>query len=232
MKTNLLILPVFLAVFLGHALVPGAQAQNPFKKSQSDLEARIGENRLRLEERQLREGKAIPPWVLSRAAGIVIMHHVKVGVGFGAEVGNGVALIKNTAGEWGPPAFVSLSKGSWGAQIGANESTTFIVFMTLESLRLLKGGGADVGVGLEAIAGPHDAGGDVGNISLQKPILVYTDARGAYVGATLQAGALVGANKKNQTLYGADMDTILFSGRVRPTAAGKKLIDALTRYMQ
>lgn len=208
-----------------------AQAQNPFKKTQSDLEARIGENRLRLEERQLRRGQAIPPQVLAQARGIVILHHVKVGVGFGAEIGNGVAVVKDSNGSWGAPAFVTLSKGSWGAQIGANEAVTFMVLMTEESLRVLRDGGAgDAGVDVSAIAGPLDAGGEVGTISVREPVLIYSREKGAFIGASFQAGALIGAKKKNRTLYNATSDQILFSGQVKPTPAGWKLIETLNKY--
>lgn len=208
-----------------------ALAQNPFKKTQADLEARIGENRLRLEERQLRRGQAIPASILAQARGLVILRNVKVGVGFGAEIGNGVALVKDSSGSWSPPAFMSLSKGSWGAQIGANETITFIVLMTEESLRLLRNGGSgDAGVDVKAVAGPLDTGGEAGTISLREPVLIYSSAKGAFIGASFQAGALVGSKKKNQTLYNANSDQILFSGQVKPTPAGWKLIEALNKF--
>ena len=205
--------------------------KNPFKKTQPDLEVRIGENRLRFEERQLRRGEAIPPRVIAQARGIVILHHVKVGMGFGAELGNGVAVVKDTNGNWGPPAFVTLSKGSWGAQIGANEAVTIMVLMNEDGLRILRDGGAgDAGVELNAVAGPMETGGEAGTISLREPVLIYSSAKGAFIGASFEAGALIGARNKNQTLYGTTSDQILFSGRVKPTPAGWKLIESLNKH--
>lgn len=224
---NLLLPIVFAASLLASPVV----AQNPFKRTQSDLEARIGENRLRLEERQLRRDQAIPAGILAQARGLVILRNLKVGVGFGAEIGNGVAIVKDSTGSWGPPAFMTLSKGSWGAQIGANETITFIVLMTEESLRLLRNGGAgDAGVDVKAVAGPLGTGGEAGTVSLREPVLIYSSAKGAFIGASFQAGALIGARKKNMTLYNANSDQILFSGRVKPTPAGWKLIEALNKY--
>ena len=49
------------------------------------------------------------------------------------------------------------------------------------------------------------------------------------IGAALQAGAVVEAKKKNDTLYGAALEEILFSGRVAPTAAGAALIATLNQ---
>ncbi len=206
----------------------GGALANPFKKSQEDLEIRISENRLRFERRQLMRGGAIPQQVLAEARGIVIMHQVKAGLGIGAEFGNGVASVKRTDGTWGTPGFVSLSKGSYGIQIGANEVVTIMVLMTEESLQLLKGGGSgNVGLSVEAVAGPLDAGSAIDSTMIQKPVLVYSDAQGAFIGAAFQAGAIVESKKKNETAYGASLERILFSDRFRPTVAGAALIKVL-----
>ena len=214
------------------ALAQPAHAQGPFKKkSANELETRISENRLLLENRQLRADQASPKEVLNAAHGIVILHQVKAGLGIGAEIGNGVALVRNSAGQWGAPAFITSTKGSWGFQIGADESITFLVLMTNESLRLLRDGGAGaVGVNLEAVAGPYDAGGDAGSITMRKPVLVYSNAKGAFAGASIGAGGIVSSKKKNKTAYGSDMETILFSGRVAPTPAGTLLIRRINEY--
>lgn len=207
---------------------PGAAFANPFKKSQGELESRINENRLRFEQRQQRRGEAIPWRVMSAARGIVIMHQVKAGLGIGAEFGNGIASVKRADGTWGTPGFVSLSKGSYGLQIGANEVVTIMLLMTDESLKLLQGGGSgNVGLSVEAVAGPLDAGGDLDSNSLQKPILVYSDAKGAFIGAAFQAGAIVEAKRKNDTFYRTNLDQILFSGQVQPSQAGVALIKTL-----
>ncbi|MDF1823432.1 MAG: lipid-binding SYLF domain-containing protein [Verrucomicrobiales bacterium] len=217
-----------LAAFVLILCFPGAASANPFKKSREDLELRIVENQRRFERRQQRASEAIPWRVMNAARGIVIMHQVKAGLGVGAEFGNGVASVKRADGTWGTPGFVSLSKGSYGFQIGANEVVTIMLLMTDESLKLLQGGGSgNVGLSVEAVAGPHDAGGDFDSHSLLKPILVYSDAKGAFIGAAFQAGAIVEAKKKNETLYGASLDQILFSGRVGPTRAGASLMTVL-----
>ena len=213
-------------------LIHSADAQGPFKKkSQNDLENRISENRIRLEQRQLRPDQAIPRGILNAAHGIIILHHVKAGLGFGADLGNGVALVRNRAGQWSPPAFISMNKGSWGFQIGADESVTFMVLMTEESLRILRDGGAgSVGASLGATAGPLDASADAGSISGRKPVLIYSDSKGAFAGATISAGGIVSSKKKNQTVYGTSMETILFSGRVPRSPAGELLIRRLNEY--
>lgn len=200
-------------------------------QSRSKLEERIEMNRIRLEERQNRPETAIPPHILRAAKGIVILNQVKAGFVIGAEVGNGVALVKDANGRWSAPAFISLAKGSWGLQIGADNSVTFMLLMTDESLNLLRGGNApSVGVGFEATAGPVTAGGDFDTTTLRKPVFIYSSSKGAFAGASLEAGAIAGASKKNRQMYDLSMDRILFGGVAAPSPKGKQLIETIDKY--
>lgn len=208
-----------------------AQIKNPLKKSAADLESRIDENRIRFEERQAHKGKRIPAQILANARGIVIIHKVKAGLGIGGEIGNGVALVKKEDGTWSAPAFVSLAEGSFGFQIGAGETKAVLVLMTDESLNLLRQGiSADIGVEIEATAGPFNAGGDLDTTTLKKPVLVYSDSAGAFVGASLKTGGIVGAKTKNKTAYGMYLNKILFTGTAQTTEAGKNLIAVIEKY--
>ena len=49
-------------------------------------------------------------------------------------------------------------------------------------------------------------------------------------GRSIQAGALIGDKKKNETVYGEKMEAILFSGRAQPTPAGLQLIESLNAF--
>lgn len=202
-----------------------------FNKSQGQLEERIDMNRIRLEERQVRAEHAIPPQVLRAAKGIVILNKVKAGFIVAAEVGNGIAMVKNAHGQWSAPAFITTGKGSWGFQIGANNSVTFLLLMNDESLNLLRGGnGASVGMNLEAVAGPLGAGGDIETLTLKKPVLVYSSSAGAFAGISLQAGAIAEAANKNRNFYGVTMGQILFGGTTKATTNGNALIRTLEKY--
>lgn len=222
-------LPRFLLVIVPVLL---AMASNGFAdKSKEELDERIRANVARLTERQ-QDGKwAIPPQVLAQAKGIVILHSVKAGFIVGAEVGNGVAVVRHANGTWGAPAFVALVNRSFGFQAGADEAVTILCLMTEQSLKVIHhGANVEVGIDLEAAAGPLGAGGEFTSATLQKPVLVYTSEKGAFAGASIQAGALIGDKKKNETVYGEKMEAILFSGQAQPTPAGLQLIEALNAF--
>jgi lipid-binding SYLF domain-containing protein len=82
-------------------------------------------------------------------------------------------------------------------------------------------------------AGPvgRDASVDT-DVLLKAGILSYSRSRGLFAGVSLK-GAIVGPMKNlNETYYGEDAttDDILFSGKVKPTKAGKELINFLKKY--
>ncbi len=214
------------------AITPLQAQQDLLAKNKADLEVRISQNRARLDQRQIDPAKAIPAAVLAAAKGVVILNQVKAGLVIGAEVGNGVVILKDAQGNWGPPAFVTIGKGSFGFQIGASETISFFILMTDESLKLVRGGGAGgIGVSLKAAVGPLGAGGDIGSASLRKPVLVYSNVKGAFAGASIDTGGLIGSEKRNQVAYdGMNMEQILFSGNAVITPAGKLLGDALSFY--
>lgn len=200
-------------------------------KSKEELEERISANLARLTERQQDAKWAIPPQVFAQAKGIVILHSVKAGFIVGAEVGNGVAIVRKADGTWGAPAFVALVNRSFGLQAGADESVTILCLMTEQSLKVIHhGANVEVGIDLEAAAGPLGAGGEITSATIQKPVLVYTSEKGLFAGASIEAGALIGDKKKNETVYGEKMDAILFSGQGQPTPAGLRLIEALNAF--
>lgn len=202
----------------------------PFKKTPAELDAKFAAAELRLQELQAKPGKAIPSAVLANAQGIVIIRKLKVGLGFGAEAGGGVALVKNN-GAWSAPAFVSAAEGSWGMQFGAQDSDIIMVFMTQKSLDLLRqGGDANLGVEIQATVGPIDSGVDIDTDDLNSPILVYTDAAGGFAGVALKAGGIVGASKKNLTYYGIRMKEILFSGTTPISEKAFRLITTIEKH--
>lgn len=224
LSLNRSLLPVLLGVFL--------MSSNGFaEKSKEELEERIIANLSRLEDRQSDPRWAIPAQVIANAKGIVILNSVKAGFIVGAEVGNGIAIVRKADGTWGAPAFVALVNRSFGFQGGADESVTILCLMTEHSLKMIHhGANAEVGIDLEAAAGPLGAGGEITSTTIQKPILVYTSQKGAFAGASVQVGALIGDKKKNEIIYGEKMDAILFSGQAQPTPAGQRFIQTLNAY--
>lgn len=203
----------------------------PFRKSAEKLDLRIRRASERFVEMQADPKKRIPADVIAKAHGIIILHKVKAGLGIGGEAGNGVAMVRNkTTSAWSAPAFIASAEGSYGLQIGAQESVIIYLLMNETALKPLLGGSLDVGVDVAATAGPNDTGGKIDTTTMQAPILVYSSAEGLFAGAAFKGGGILPAQKNNEVYYGRNMNDILFDPAIRPTATGQHLIDVLRTY--
>lgn len=204
---------------------------NPLKKTSEKLDQRIRRSADRFIEMQTEPGKRIPADLLARARGIIILHKFKAGLLVGGEAGNGVALVrdKNT-GAWSAPAFISSAEGSYGLQIGAQESTIVLLLMNETGLKPLLGGSVNIGVDVAATAGPFDEGGKIDTTTIQQPILVYSSSGGLFAGAAFKGGGILPEQKSNEMFYARAMNDILFDPAVRPNATGQHLIDVLETY--
>ena len=203
----------------------------PFEKSAEKLDLRVRRSAERFIEMQAEPKKRIPAELLARAQGIIILHKVKAGLGIGGEAGNGVALVRNkTTGAWSAPAFISSAEGSYGLQIGAQESDIIFLLMNESALKPLLGGSINVGVDVAATAGPIDEGGDFDTTTMKSPILVYSNSGGLFAGAAFKGGGILPAQKNNELYYGRNMNDILFDPAIRPSATGQHLIDVILTY--
>jgi lipid-binding SYLF domain-containing protein len=220
---------LFLALLFALAAGPGSA--NPLKKSTEKLDLRIRRSAERLIEMQKEPGKRIPSDLLARAQGIIILHKFKAGLVVGGEAGNGVALVRNKmTGLWSAPAFISSAEGSYGLQIGAQESTIVLLLMNETGLKPLLGGSVDIGVDVAATAGPFDEGAKIDTTTIKDPILVYSSAGGLFAGAAFKGGGILPAHKNNDLFYGRTMNDILFDPTVRPNPTGQHLIDVIETY--
>jgi len=218
---------LFVSLLGGPSLV---QAQG-FKKDPEKLDERIRRNTEYLVALQRNPQTRIPPQILSRARGIILLHQVKAGLGIGFQAGGGMASVRDPqSGAWSPPAFVSNVEGSYGFQIGGQKSDTVLLLMDDRGMELLKGGGAKIGVNVRATAGPSSAGGEFKVDSILEPILVYSDAGGLYAGAAIEGGGIGPADKANAVYYGFSMREVLFEGKGHWTEAGKELIEKIIAY--
>ena len=220
-----------LALALLFAFATGPGFGNPLKKSTEKLDLRIRRSAERLIEMQKEPGKRIPSDLLARARGIIILHKFKAGLVVGGEAGNGVALVRNQmTGLWSAPAFISSAEGSYGLQIGAQESTIVLLLMNETGLKPLLGGSVDIGVDVAATAGPFDEGAKIDTTTIKDPILVYSSAGGLFAGAAFKGGGILPAQKNNDLFYGRPMNDILFDPAVRSNPTGQHLIDVIETY--
>ncbi len=152
---------------------------------------------------------AIPPQVLQKARGIVIMNQFKAGFIFGATGGYGVILVKhpeNTVrsgdNPWSIPVILHGGGLDFGLQAGGRTIETIYVLTDDETPRRLFHDRFNVGVDAKAVAGPkYTEVESVNKDILATPVLVYTKTKGLYAGATIKAGYLSRDDEANGIFY-------------------------------
>jgi lipid-binding SYLF domain-containing protein len=148
--------------------------------------------------------KGIPSNLLADAAGIAVVPNViKVGFIFGGRHGTGVLLLRDESGRWSNPAFISLTGGSIGWQIGAQSTDVILVFKNRKSIDGIMEGKFTIGADAAAVAGPVGRRVEGATDSLLKAeIYSYSRSRGLFAGVSLEGSALQIDDAANSAYYG------------------------------
>jgi lipid-binding SYLF domain-containing protein len=94
----------------------------------------------------------IPPALLNNAQGIAVIPGViKAGFIVGGRRGRGVLSVRTESGGWSSPAFVTLTGGSIGWQIGVQSTDIILVFKSRKNIETLMKGKFTLGA--DACAG-------------------------------------------------------------------------------
>jgi lipid-binding SYLF domain-containing protein len=136
--------------------------------------------------------KGIPPALLGNANGIAIIPNViKAGFILGGRYGTGVLLVRNSDGSWSNPAFVSITGGSVGWQIGVQGIDIILVFKSSRSIEHIMTGKFTLGADASIAAGPVGREASAAtDVQLKSEIYSYSRSRGLFAGISL-AGAVL-----------------------------------------
>src|SRR5579871_4950303 len=173
--------------------------------------------------------KGIPEEVLEHAKCVaVIPHMVKGGFVFGAKGGKGVATCR-TADGWSAPAFITISGGSWGLQIGVEAVDVVMIIQNDKGMQRLLSSNFQVGGDASAAAGPVGRHAEAGtDWKMDTEILTYSRAKGAFAGLTLEGASIRQDNDSRRAIYGHKVTTrSLLLGKVPVPASAQSFLDAV-----
>lgn len=165
--------------------------------------------------------KGIPRKLLSGAnAIIVIPSMVKGGFIVGAKHGRGVLSTKLEDGSFSNPAFITMSGGNIGWQIGVESIDLVFLVMNREGVDSLLSDKFTVGGNLSVAAGPVGRNADAAtDAKLGSGILAYSRTAGLFAGATFEGAALRADKDANESFYGHKLG-IRDITEVKPSATG------------
>ena len=178
--------------------------------------------------------KGIPPVLLRDAKAIAIIPGVIKGAFVvGGRHGTGVLSVKDDAGKWSDPVFVSITGGSVGWQVGGTSTDLILVFKTLRDVESLMKGKFTLGADAAVAAGPVGRKASAAtDVMLKSGILSYSRSRGLFAGVSLEGAALLIDDDANAAYYnkpGIKPGEVL-GGSGKKTPETKKLQQLLMQY--
>jgi lipid-binding SYLF domain-containing protein len=177
----------------------------------------------------------IPKEILKKAECIAVIPGLKkAALGFGGELGKGAVSCKKDGGKgpFGAPALISIAGGSFGFQLGAQETDVVMLFMTPDSFKYLMRDKVTLGVDASAAGGPkgREASAET-NASMRSEILTYSRARGLFAGISLKGASLRPDKDANKKLYGKEIEVkeLVETGNVEIPEHARKFVESVSQ---
>jgi lipid-binding SYLF domain-containing protein len=214
---------ILLTVFHG---VPGA-------RQESEEARRVREAATVFDEIMAAEDKSIPRSILSKAEGVAIFPGtIRGGFIIGGMRGRGIISARNEGG-WSAPAFLTLTGGSIGAQIGGQATDLVLVIQNRRGLENLVANQFKLGADAAVAAGPvgRDAQAAT-DLQLRAEILSYSRARGLFAGVTVNGSTVRQDRDANRRFYGKALETrqVIFGPAPGTPPPVSDWLAALNRY--
>jgi lipid-binding SYLF domain-containing protein len=204
--------------------------------AQSDEADRVKESATVLGEIMAASDSAIPTSVLSKAEGIAIFPGtIRGGFIVGAERGRGIMSVRDAKTKaWSTPAFLTITGGSLGLQIGVRATDLVLVIQNRRGLENLVRNEFKIAAGAAVTGGPvgRDAQAAT-DIQLRAEILSYSRSRGLFAGATLDGSTFREDGDANRRYYGEKLTTrqVVFDGKARAPETAVVWFQALMKYV-
>jgi len=183
-----------------------------------------------LEEILSAPDKGVPEAIIEKAQAVVVIPStVKGALLIGAQRGKGVMSVKSASG-WSAPAFITLTGGSVGLQIGGQATDIVLVVVNERGIENLAQNTFKIGGDASVAAGPvgREATAST-DYKLQAEILSYSRSRGLFAGVSLAGSTIRADRNANEKIYGVGYSTknIVVDRKVEPTAAAEPWLKVL-----
>ena len=149
--------------------------------------------------------KPLPGLLRKAQAVLIVPSLLKAGFLIGGEGGSGVLLARGQGGDWSSPAFFGIGAGSFGLQIGFQDSEVILLVMSRRTLESMLEAKVKLGADASVSAGPVGIGFEGSTaINLRADIYSYALSRGAFLGASFEGSVAVEDKARNRAYYGPD----------------------------
>lgn len=170
----------------------------------------------------------MPADMLRNAYAVAVLPSViKAGLLVGGRHGQGLLSIKGKTG-WSDPAFITISGGSLGLQVGVSSTDMLLIFRSEDGVESLIYGKFLLGTDIAVAAGPVGRNAQAAtDAKLKAEVYAWSRARGLFAGISLQGASLKINHEANREVYGQQADSkAILDGRA------DKLPEAIMQFRQ
>lgn len=205
--------------------------------AQSDEAQRITQAITVLSEIMDAGDQSVPRGIMQKAEGIAVFPSLlKGGFIVGGQRGRGILSARDSkTGGWSNPAFLTITGGSLGAQIGGQAVDLILVVQNRRGLEQLVSNQFKIGADASVAAGPvgRDASAST-DIQMRAQILSYSRTRGLFAGVTINGSTIRQDRDANDRFYGMGYRTsqVVFEGlggTPSPVAEWKATLDRYSK---
>jgi len=151
----------------------------------------------------------------------------------GAKYGKGFMSCRKANGVgWSAPGSIRVEGGSFGFQIGGQETDVVLLVMNQGGVKKLLSSKFTVGADASAAAGPvgRDSSAQT-DAQMHAEILTYSRARGVFAGISLEGATLRPDDDWNKELYGKPTtNQEIVTGDTAPPRGSARLMAILNKY--
>jgi lipid-binding SYLF domain-containing protein len=176
----------------------------------------------------------IPQELIDKAECVLVIPGSKKGAFiFGARYGRGAITCRTGAnfdGPWSTPAMYRLYQGSFGLQIGGQETDFVLLVMNKRGASSILTSKAKLGGEASVAGGPKGRSAEAStNEQMRAEVLTYSRSRGVFAGLSLEGANLQSSDDDNKSIYGRKYSAreIVREGKVPATAEGQRVIQFL-----
>ncbi len=148
--------------------------------------------------------KGIPESILDKVEAIAVFPGMlRAGFIFGGQRGHGIISVRNRANNtWSAPAFLTITGGSWGAQIGGQSIDLVLVIINRKGVDNLLKNQFKIGGEASAAAGPVGRSTEAStDVLMRAQILSYSRSRGLFAGIAVNGSSVRADIDANQRMY-------------------------------
>lgn len=215
-----------IALMIANPLLAGAQ------QAEAD---RVTEAARVLSEVLAAPDAGVPQAILDKAVAIaVIPSTVKGALIVGGQRGKGIISGRRDA-TWSAPAFITLTGGSVGFQIGGQATDLVLVVINQRGLENLSKDAVKIGADASVAAGPVGREASAAtDARMQAEILSYSRSRGLFAGVSIAGSTIRSDRDANKKVYGTAYTTrqIVIDGTAAPPSSANDWMQALQAQKQ